>query len=160
MKSIHNEGDAGLTFNNKQTVKVIQMSKFNHLRVFFQLNVFLCNVKLRKCPVLWLDLPAAMHTWQRTCEVFSVSSYSHIKYFFKHVHFFLFWLWSKAKTWSYLCWNLTSRLIIPLWWLMLSGKVQTPSSFHAYPLLHRSYHSPFMRAASVTSPLPTRIYWV
>lgn len=65
----------------------------------------------------------------------------------------LFWSCSRAKTSSYLYWNLTSRPIMPLWWHTLSGKVQTPSSSHAYSLLCRSYHSAFMRVVLVTSPL-------
>ena len=115
---------------------------------------FLCNIKLKS--FLGLDFSGyCQKLWQNTADI------THVRIFiFPFLSYqpqmFHFWSWSRAKTQSYLYWNLTRRPIMPLWWHTPSGKVQTPSSTHANSLLRCSYHSPFMRPASVTSPLKNK----
>lgn len=75
----------------------------------------------------------AKHAWHNTRQI-SIFIFLFLSYqpFFKNLTSFPFWSWSRAKTQSYLQWNLTSSPIMPLGWHRPSGKVQTPSGSHAY----------------------------
>lgn len=122
-------------------------------QLLYLLRYLLLSWRRSQCPG-WQGMPDIAHVRQLFSYFFSLLSYQSfliLKFFF-----LLFFIIIQSENLILSVLKLHQRADHAFEMTHAEWKSTDPPTSpnsHAYSLLHRSYHSPFMRAASVTSPL-------